>query len=164
VPNLSPTKVIDPSIAEWNWILFSRDTFHNISDLTTRPIEANSFHVIVGVDVVVINEPAHQTLHGVLKCRASCYDDAERNRSIGVQAFEVFQITVEKGIFVVPLDFERDRSCLECSDVVDFMRLSLSLHAVNDPLNNEIVFSPAMFRERIAQPLGAIGLSAPPNQ
>lgn len=91
--------------------------------------------------------------------RASGNNDSERYGAIGMQAFEIFKITVEKWVLVVPLNFKRDESILELPDVVNFVGLSFLFHAVYCPLDHEVVLAPASRSQCVAQSLRPLGLS-----
>ena len=92
---------------------------------------------------------AHQAAHARLKARPAREDYAYADRSLGVQALEIFQIAVEKRIFVVPLDFTADRANRgNPSHVIDLVGGGLSLHAVDVFRHNELMFYPSQLGER----------------
>jgi hypothetical protein len=147
-------KMINPSIAKRNWLFLSLDSLHDIGNLPTGAVKADSFHVGMGIDLLVVDKAADKSLHRVLKGSTTRNNDTQRDCAIGMQALEILQIAIEKWVLVIPLDLKRNCSSLERSDVVDFVRLRFSLNPVDDPLDNEDVLLPAMLGESVAKHLG----------
>jgi hypothetical protein len=84
-------------------------------------------------------ESLHQRAHGVLQRPASGDDDADRDRSVRVQALEVLEIPIKKRILVVSLDFGRDtRAVFVSPHVIDLMRLAFPWYVVDALLDNEV--------------------------
>ena len=61
-----------------------------------------------------------------------------------MEALEVFEVSVEERVFVVPFDLEGDSAACERADMVDFVRLGFTRDAIDRPLNNEIVLLPSL--------------------
>jgi DGQHR domain-containing protein len=97
--------------------------------------------------------------HLILQGNTTRDDHANADGSLGVQAFEVFQVAVEEGILVVPLNLKRDDPGRQLAHMVDFMRDRFAGHAVNALLDREDRFAPIQVRQNMAQALGALGLS-----
>ena len=65
-------------------------------------------------------------VHVVMKRLAWRRHHADRNRAVVVPSFEIFEVAVMEGIFVVPFDFKRDpRAVGEGAQMIDLMRLPL---------------------------------------
>lgn len=62
-----------------------------------------------------------------------------------MKTFEVIQIAVKKRVFVVPFDFESNRTFGKALDVIDLVRDGFPLDTVHYFLDFEPVFSPTMF-------------------
>jgi len=120
--------------------------------------------VIDFVDLAYVKETPHEGSHIVMQRFAPCYNDADRNRPVGVQPFKIFEITIVEWVFVVPLDLKRDPAevwlCAEAPHVVDLMGLALPLHAVDAFLDHEGRLNPIFGRERSAYPLRPLSLAA----
>jgi len=153
-------KLIDPSFAERNWISRSLHALLYVRDLSSRRIEANSFHVRVRPNALVIRKAFDEIPHGILQTRSTRNDNAKRDRAVGVQALEVLKVAIKEGVFVVPFDFKSNSAAFKISYVIDFVRLRFALDSIDDALNHKIVFSPAAILESVAKALRAFGLAA----
>jgi len=87
------------------------------------------------------------------------HDHADRYGAISMQALKILQVTIEKRIFVIPLDFQRDRAAGKFADVIDLVRNRLAHFAVDDFLNDKFGLRPAQLSERFAEPLRALRLT-----
>ena len=59
---------------------------------------------------------------GFVERLASCYNGANRNHAISMQAFEILQVTIIEWIFIIPLNLKRKRAAIKALNMVDFVR------------------------------------------
>lgn len=137
-------EVIDPSFTERNRVFLASDPLHHFRNLPFRRIQSDPVHVLVRIDLCFICKAPNKLPHRILKARSAGYDHAKRYCPISMQSFEIFQIAIKEGIFVVPLYFERNRAGFKVMNVIDFMRLCFTLDTIDDALNNKFVLPPAV--------------------
>jgi hypothetical protein len=107
----------------------------------------------------LIYESAHEIAHVILQSPSTCDDDTNRNRSVSMQSFEILQVAVEEWVFVIPLDLQRDKACIEFADVIYLMRGSFSLFTIDSLPNDKFCLRPIAARQVLAKPLSALCLA-----
>ena len=153
-------ELIDPRLPERNGLFQPLNALRDRSDLAWGRREADAPHAFEVVDSTLVGETPDEFVHSVLEVGSTCDHYAEADRAIGVQTFEVLQITIEERVLVVPLDLKSDRASGEWADVVHFMTLALQRPPVDNALDDEVVLAPPLLPERAAQPLRAFRLAA----
>ena len=56
-------KMIDPRISKRNRIFLSLNSLHDVSDLSTRPVKTDPFHVAMRIDFLVIDKASDKSFH-----------------------------------------------------------------------------------------------------
>ncbi len=78
-----------------------------------------------------------------------------------MHALEIFKVSIEKGVFVIPLYFEGKSSCFKEFHVIDFMRDRFLLNSIDDLLDLELAFLPTIcLRKHLAHSLCKFALTA----
>ena len=80
----------------------------------------------------------------VLQTRTACDDDTDADHSLGVKPLKILQIAIEKRVFVVPFDFQRQRAGIRLPKVIDFMRDRSCLLIVYDLADRDPTLVPAL--------------------
>lgn len=75
-----------------------------------------------------------------------------------VQPLKVFEISIEKRVLVIPLDFHSDDAIFERFDVVDLMGLAFALYAIDGFLDDKVDFVPSLSSERASKALRSLRL------
>ncbi len=77
-----------------------------------------------------------------------------------MQALEVFQVSVKKRVFVIPLNFTPYCSdAFDSLNVINFMRSRFTRNAVNSFLYFEVVLGPSKAGKRLSKPLRKFGFA-----
>ena len=79
-----------------------------------------------------------------LQTCTACDDDTDADHSFSVKPLKILQITIEKRVFVVPLDFQRQRTGICHPKVIDFMRDRSCLLIVYGLADRDPTFVPAL--------------------
>lgn len=123
--------------------------------LSGRRNDAENGEIVEGPDLVIGCKAEDGSPKRFLKRCASGHNDSYRNRSLGMQPFEVLQVSIKKRVFVVPFDFENQGAVLIRLDVIDFMAGRLSLDLVHNFPDDEVLLHPSSFSEGPPHPLSA---------
>ena len=108
---------------------------------------------------------AYPRLYAILERLPAGDDHSHADRTVGMKTVEVFQIPIEKWIFIVPFDLKSNCAICTYFDVVDFVRFGKSCPIVDFLLNVKRAFLPLDFVEVATQPLRNLGLTAAtPNE
>lgn len=99
------------------------------------------------------------TLDTFLKGIATRYDDTDTDCAIAMEPVDVFQVSVEERILVVPFNLQSNRSPREILDMVNFAGLREGRWIVDFLLNSETPLCPTGFVKSPPQALGALRLS-----
>src|SRR5262245_19468653 len=91
-------------------ICVARHEPHPVSSLSSRRIESYSFRVVITVDRPIVGKAPAQLSYRVLKACPTGNDHTKRASAVRVQTLKVFEVSVEKGILIVPFDLQGDRA------------------------------------------------------
>lgn len=123
------------------------------------------FKIIEILDRIFNGERLDQVFQAIMQGFPASNDCSNRNGGVRVKSFEILQITVEKGILVIPFNLQRDGISGESLHMIHFMRSGfphLSVYLFDD---FKRVLEPSFARQRLSQSLRALTLpTAPVNK
>lgn len=134
----------------------------NVKLLTRRGIKAQREQIVNHGQAFQLGECLHQVDHLVLKRQSAGDDHTDADGAFRMQAFEIFQVAIEKRVLIVPFDFEGDNAFFECADVIHFVRYRFALYAVDRLFDGEVDFLPAFGGQAVTQPLCAFCFPSTP--
>jgi hypothetical protein len=89
------------------------DIKFDLRSLTARRLNIELVQIVERSNSTRPSKFAHALLDPGLQRTPSRNDHSNADRTVGVEPIEILQIPIEEWVFVIPFDFESDRSLVE---------------------------------------------------
>src|SRR5262245_45208316 len=112
---------VDESFAKGERILLSVDARFDRAALLCSRFVPPGLQLIKRLNLSLIAKSAYKRSHVVMEGSTPRHNNAHRDSAIAMQTLEILKVSIEEGIFVVPLNLKSDGTSRKSSNVIDFV-------------------------------------------